>query len=122
MAMKKAKQPNPPAKKAAPKNSTGGDQPVRAGRKKAAGTKPAATSNERKAIIKQAQKVFGKGNYELVATEGGHMAAMSKKGVSKAVIYAYETPNAGITNPWRTKTTTRTALYGGSGGPASRKK
>jgi hypothetical protein len=121
-AKKAASKKAAPAKKAAPKNSTGGDQPVRAGQKKAAGTKPAATSNERKAIIKQAQKVFGKGNYELVATEGGHMAAMSKKGGSKAMVYAYETPSAGITNPWRTKTTTRTALYGGSGGPASRKK
>ena len=119
MAMKK----KAPAPKAAPKkNSTGGDQPVRAGQKKAAGTKPSATPNERKAIIKQAQKVFGKGNYELAATEGGHMAALSKKGGSKAAVYAYENPSGSITNPWRTKTTTRTALYGGKGGPKSGKK
>ena len=51
-----------PAKKPSPRNM---DQPVRQGRKAAQGTGGFATAAERKAIIKEAERVFGKGGFQL---------------------------------------------------------
>ena len=129
MAMKKAKQPNPPAPGSArkgagaPKNSTGKDQPVRVGQKAKQGPKGIATASERAAIIKQANKVFGKGNFMLGAyDEGQFLAAYSKTKGNKASVQATDVSNRSILNPRGKKTKVITLNYGGSGGPASRKK
>lgn len=110
MAMKKAA-----AKKVASKK---GDEPVRVGQKK---TQPDYRGNaspaQRAAVIKQAEKVFGKGNFELYAGgDDGRLTAGRKNGgkssASARVSYAARTP----------KTKTLTSGITGKGGLRSSKK
>jgi len=97
-------------KKAAPKNSTGKDQPVRAGRKATQGTGGASTEKERKALIKKAEEVFGKGGFQLSkstqrSSPSGtpKLVAISKKAkndFNTKSVYAYEDSYTGSLNPF----------------------
>ena len=118
------------AKKPSPKNM---DQPVRQGRKAAQGTGGFATAAERKAIIKEAERVFGKGGFQLTkstqrSTVSGtpKLTAISKTAksdVNTKSVYAstraYSSFNP-LKKPVKVSTYIRDKKSGG--GPASRKK
>jgi hypothetical protein len=138
MAAKKAKQPKPPAPAAMGKATAAKGQSARAQKAVSArmekqaerGVGIPAKESERAAVIKKADKVFGKGNYNLVSgaktkvpvydkqtgnksyalTGSGKLTAVSK-GVGSASkantkITASNVPSARIYNPWKTETMT----------------
>jgi hypothetical protein len=119
-----------PAKKPSPNNM---DQPVRQGRKAAQGTGGFATPAERKAIIKEAERVFGKGGFQLTKStqrstvnKTPKLTAISKTAksdVNTKSVYAstraYSSFNP-LKKPVKVSTYMRDKKAGG--GPASRKK
>lgn len=119
------------AKKAAARKK--GDEPVNQGRKAAQGTGGFATAAERKAIIKEAERVFGKGGFKLTkstqrSTVSGtpKLTAISKTAksdVNTKSVYASTRAYSSF-NPFKNPVKVSTYILDekSGGGLASRKK